>query len=328
MTRLISFILPLLYSLNVFASGLQASFGSPNLTSLVRPTTRACWDGSIDASGKLLDTGWFGRHLTAYSSPTTATTTLQRPDGNKWYGRAFNGTSQYYAVGFNSSFNVTSANHTLTLVVRSTIDRDILSFAGTGGTAGKVGFTVNNPNNITYNNAGDTKTVTGPLVASLTDGYYHIVQIVCLSRIARVLVDGVPGTPIDITGYGLDAVDGALSLGGSAADYFAGDILYTRLDAEALTEERLAYEKDYLLGIAARSGTADIGWDFSRASAATYEYSDKSVSYSAATNIPRVSGDGGGVLIEGQRTNLVLQSQDFSNAAWDKATGKVTVPAT
>jgi len=66
---------------------------------------------------------------------------------------------------------------------------------------------------------------------------------------------------------------------------------------------------------------------FTRASGATYLDSD-GVLKTASTNTPRIEYDADGnrlgLLVEGQRTNLVTYSEDFSNAAWDHPDATVT----
>ena len=71
---------------------------------------------------------------------------------------------------------------------------------------------------------------------------------------------------------------------------------------------------------------------FSRASSATY-FDEKGVLQTAPTGVPRidhdpVTGECKGLLIEEQRMNLLLYSEQFNNTAWDKAGATVTTTNT
>ena len=70
-------------------------------------------------------------------------------------------------------------------------------------------------------------------------------------------------------------------------------------------------------------GTLDPTWTFTRASTATY-YDGTGVIQTAAINVPRWDYDPStqqlnGLLLEEARTNLILNSGDFTNASWIKA---------
>jgi hypothetical protein len=161
--------------------------------------------------------------------------------------------------------------------------------------------------------------------AAVSTGQWHVFQYVRNGNNAKAILDGTHSSVADVTSKGVDASTTFYVGGLVGTDYLGGAIQYLRLDAEALSEERLAYEKDYLLGLAARSGTASIGWDYSRASTAYATYSGGSMSLVAA-GIPRVSGDGGGVLVEGSGTNLLTYTNNFSTN-WTKTRSSISATA-
>jgi len=71
--------------------------------------------------------------------------------------------------------------------------------------------------------------------------------------------------------------------------------------------------------------TGATGYSFTRASDGYYQNSDGTLTLFGSGALRR--GDRG-VLIEGSRTNLVLQSQTLDNASWSKTAGAVTANAT
>lgn len=70
--------------------------------------------------------------------------------------------------------------------------------------------------------------------------------------------------------------------------------------------------------------TGGTGYSFARASVGTYVNADGTIRSFASGEMRR--GDRG-VLIEGERTNLLLRSQEFDNAAWTKSRSSVTANA-
>jgi hypothetical protein len=151
-------------------------------------------------------------------------------------------------------------------------------------------------------------------IAGTRDDKYHVLQAVRSNNSLVIILDGVVGTPVDVTGYGTSVSDGLYIGSSNAGYYWYGGILYARADTEALSLDRLNYERNQLLGIGPRSGTADIGYEFSRTTTATQTHSDGTLSY-AAVNIPITGGDGGGIRTEGQVQNKCLRSQEF-NTTW------------
>lgn len=310
----------------VDASGLQASFTGSNLDGLTRPTTRVEYKSNlVPSSGNLIDSSGRSHDLAPTGgTPASTTTSFQDSSGRRYIGRAFDGSGMRYSVAHHADFNMFDANHTVTLVVLASS-----SGAGTDGLFGH--FDANGGMEVElsgtnymmyYGKAGGLYVLVNN-AGTYRDDKYHVVQIVRESDYAIVYVDGVAGTKTSVSGYGLSAT-ATLDIGASSGGFtpWLGNVLYVRADAEALSLDRLNYERNQILGIGPRSGTADFGlrasstdYDFSRTSTASLRYSDGSMS-TFGTGMPRVGGDGGGVLIEGQSTNLALQSQTLNVATW------------
>jgi hypothetical protein len=147
------------------------------------------------------------------------------------------------------------------------------------------------------------------------DGLNHVIQVIRSSNSAVVYVDGSASSPISVTGKGAttagNSTIGAYNNGASLKGMF--DILYTRIDASAITASQLAADREAIQGVLAQR---DKAWTFTR-STANYMQSSTGKLISIPANVPRIGGEGGGVLIEGASTNLCLQSQTLDvTASW------------
>jgi hypothetical protein len=163
-----------------------------------------------------------------------------------------------------------------------------------------------------------TVNVKGP-ATSIRDDKYHTVQIVRSADVLRVIVDGVSGTPTSVATFGITS-SGATYIG-VVSGYHQGSINYVRIDAEALTDARLAYEQQILSGIAAGT-TWGASMDYARAGTAYQTFSDGTMAL-RPSGAPRV---GDGVLIEGAGTNLLTYTGAFSTD-WTKS-GTCTIAGT
>ncbi len=99
-----------------------------------------------------------------------------------------------------------------------------------------------------YSKAADTA------IASVTDSAsssrWHVLQLIRISDLAILYLDGVPGVPVDVSGYGIDG-SRTLYLGwDGAGNRWAGDIAYARMDAVALSVNDLAGQREKLWAIA------------------------------------------------------------------------------
>ena len=290
-----------------------------SIKALNRTLTACAYDGSVDASGNLLNTtGVAGRDLAPTGTPTRAVSTLQGQDGNRLLGRAFVAASmQSYSIAAAAWMNIFDSDFTLTAVAgmsgaasQGTLFRHVETVGPTAG-----GFTVlaDHVNYVTatlYKADGTTRIVTGPSI-NINDGKHHIIQVKRVSNVVTVTVDGSAGVSVNVAGYGVDTTH--LIYIGTGFGYWNGDILYTRLDAEALSDSRLAYEQQLLSGIAAGT-TWGAAMDYARAGTAYQTFSDGTMAL-RPSGAPRV---GDGVLIEGAATNLFLQSSVLDNASWTK----------
>lgn len=259
--------------------------------------------------------------LAPTAAPTESKSYLQTNEGRRLKARTFNGTTQYYSKAHDASMNVFDSAFTVTIVAKNTAgvnDTAILDHqSGTGGF--QVTWNTSNCYALFWNGAGATKTALGP-ATSAPSNYYFVCQIVRdANSNAWTYVNGAKGTPISVSGYGIDISNSLFAATSNAGGgFFGGDILYTRIDAEALSDVQLAKEREILQGTLFGSPLS-AGSTFSRAASTTsvsQTFSDGTIGY-VGTNVPRVSGDGGGVLIEEQRENKALQSQTFGTT-WAK----------
>lgn len=263
---------------------------------------------TVAASKPLLD-------LAPTASPTESKTYFQGQDGRRLKSRTFNGTTQYYSKAHDASMNVFDTVNTMTFVFMQTstgAGTDYLFSHGTVSTNGVQVFSDGTSVGVRWSGAS---TASADYTLNARDDRYHILQAVRTSSTVRILVDGILGQISAAVGG--TAVSEVMYLGNSAAlnRYWDGSILYARIDAEALSDVQLAKEREIIQGTLFGSGNLNPGSTFSRTTTATQTFSDGTFGY-ATTNIPRVGGDGGGVLIEEQRSNILTYSENQANAAW------------
>lgn len=260
--------------------------------------------------------------LAPTNAPTQALVSLQSKYGNKLPARGYNGTNQEYSEAHHANFNVFDGDHTLTMTIMrdsAAAGDDYILQHGAFATAGMLFFAEAANWRASYHSGGVAANVLNSMTTA--DGCFHVVQLVRSSDTATLYVDGTAGTPVDVTTEGIDG-NYSLFLGGTAAQW-EGQIGYTRLDTEALPVDELNQQKDILLGMASWTGFQYPNWTFSRSTIAygTFSAGEANPRHPKmsvfAVDIPRVAGRGGGVLIEGQGTNLCLQSEDF-DTTWTK----------
>lgn len=259
---------------------------------------------TVTANKPLLD-------LSPTATPTESKSYLQGQDGRRLRARTFNGTTQYYSKAHDASMNVFDTDHTVTMLfnVNSvTAARRLLTHSSGVNTGFEVyiaqttGVVI-----VMYKGAAAITTVLTSSALQLNT--FNELQLVRNANIVKLFLNGVLQQVGDVTNKGVDdAILLALGASSIGTGFYSGDILYTRIDAEALTDERLAVEREQILGTLASSKSVYSKANFTRASTGTQTFSDGAFGY-AATNIPRVGGDGGGVLVEEQRQNIALQSQ-------------------
>jgi hypothetical protein len=265
---------------------------------------------TVAANKPLLD-------MTAANAPTESKASLQAQDGRQVRARTFNGANQQYSVAHNSVLNVFDTDHTVTIVAASSAETNIFGrFSLTPASGGGIRATSVWEMKYVKLDGSYTSNVTGGAGGGVrTDGRYHVHQLVRTGNTAVLYTDGLGGAAVDVSNAGIDLASGSFYVAGVNGVFFNGSIAYFRLDTEALSQTQLAKEREQIQGTLFGSGNLNPGSTFSRASAAAKPFSDGTFGY-ATTNIPRVGGDGGGVLIEEQRSNILTYSENQANAAW------------
>jgi hypothetical protein len=271
--------------------------------------------------------------LAPANAPTEAKAHLQGQSGNKLDARAGDGVNQHYSKAHHNSMNVFDGDFTITFVAMqdSGAGNDYIFEHGALNTDGidiqVDGCSAADPYTVRLHNGGDSTSIN--TAAGVTCDEYHVVQIVRNSNTVTAYLDGTAGTPVDATGYGIDGSQTWYILS-QGADYWEGALSYFRVDAAALLSNQLNYERDILLGVATGTGNAVPNWTSIRDSIAMKEFpaggADALVSQLSVVPIDhvRVSGSGGGVLIEGESENIALYSQQFNDATWQKSDVTVT----
>ncbi len=253
--------------------------------------------------------------LTATGGPGIGGSTLQAPSGRLLPSRTFNGSSQYYSKADHENFNIFDNDFTITMVFTPTTATPIANSSLFAHYISYKGIYINLSSSkiirVDFYKGplgSDYVSCSGP-TRSLYNNSTSIIQLVRRSNIALTFVDGASGSPVNVSGYGVDVAISAslMYMGGT---YSGGNLSYVRIDAEALSTPQLDKERQIITGVLASSGNTSPDLLVSRSTTASTTFSNNTIGYTAV-NVPRVNSDGGGLLAEGQRTNLALQSQAF-----------------
>ena len=305
---------------------LQASFNGCRLQGLTRSTTVLEYDGTVDASGNLIDISGHSLNLAPSGTPPTVLSDLQDASGNKLPARSLTrASSQYYSKAHHDSMSIFDGNHTVTIVFMSKVQDGNTHGIFSHGLYNTDGFRIYRwSTNVYFGYEKNGSSVGAGL--GITNLQYHVAQVVRSANNAIMYLDGVASLTIDVTGYGIDAnrtlYIGALDGGSSCAN---DDILYVRLDSEALSTNALAKDREAIRGIMS-NWSRDNAWTFSRSSTAYQTYSNGTMAQVAA-NIPRIGGAGGGILIEAQASQLMGWSEEFDQiATWTALRSVVDFP--
>lgn len=240
---------------------------------------------------------------------------LQDTDGNRYQTINFVQPLDYFLL-FQDALNIFDEDHTITLVMKNDISKfapSIFSF-GFRGTDGI---------NIIQDGIGSIQACYSGAAGEIcvddfgTEVFESIYQITRESGIVTIYTNGNAGVGVDVTGYGDDTTaDLYLGQDGNFIDYWEGSLTYLRVDTEALSLEELRRDRMKIHGM-------DIGYPVyptivSRDSIAACEYHINGFEY-VGVDEPRVYGEGGGLLIEGERTNYIIRSDAFG--LWDSTAG-------
>jgi hypothetical protein len=243
-------------------------------------------------------------NLAPTNAPSWEVSPNQDRAGNRIQAKTFD-TTNYYSKAHHNSMNVFTGDHTITIVAKLNAAAAGDDYLLAHGLASTNGLSI-------YGSVGSSKMVAdyGKAAANATaeytgvtvnDGLYHVFQIVRSSDTATFYYDGVAGTGVDVSTYGIDASK-TLYIGSAdaGATPVNGSILYCRIDTEALSITELVADKARILGSA--EGFVPV-----RASEGVLEHSPRSISR-VVDNVPRVTD---GVLVEAEVDNECGYSEEF-----------------
>ena len=248
--------------------------------------------------------------MTATGSPPSIDSDLQSSDGNRLRAMSFDGATQWQSHAHDSVMDMWDGDVTLTMVMKSDTYGKVFFANGIVNADGIYCQMHNYDYFCLFNNSGSHTTATSQ-TCSPDDGIYHVVQIIRNSNIATLYVDGVAGTSVDVTGFGIDhSRDLYFARYASGGLEYECEILYVRIDKKALSEDELSRQADVLMGMASSVGRySDSIWDVERTTIASQEFSNKTLA-DKAVDTARV---GDGILVEAQATNLCTYSQTFNS---------------
>lgn len=286
------------------------------------------WYADPRGAGSFYDMSGNARHLTASSAVTLGRSTIVGHDGNLLNAFEYSG-SNYHSLAYDP--NCFDGDFSLTMMAktpRSHPGATLVLFSHSAG-IGTDGFYLRYYTN-GYIDAFVSDSGLSPTYkqassnTSYSDGLYHIIHVVRNSSMLVVYVDGVPGTPMECSGYGDDASRTLYMACMSAANFYTQPISYCRLQNSALTYTQITREVAAFQGIlCTRGGTQKyVVPTFIRST--TSQSSKRAAStqfHTVPINWPVKSTDGA-VLIEGAVTPLGTYTSDFGTG-WTKTRASI-----
>lgn len=246
-------------------------------------------------------------------TPVADKSTYQNLQGNNFNSISYSNAGTKFDVGKEDVMDMFENSNTITIVLKGNstgAGADYIFYhLGSGGFL--VRTIATEIQTRIYNGAGGYVTVINTMAR---DDIWHVYQLVRTGNTSIGYLDGVASTPVDVTGYMLDAT-GVLSVSDDSAT-FDGSIQYIRVDREALSTDRLNFERDVINGVAAGTGFIDPSWTFTRSTIAKKDCSQLGPR-DVAINVPRVTK---GVLIEAQGNNIGYYSEDIQGE-WNSVRG-------
>lgn len=269
--------------------------------------------------------------LAPAGNPPTIESSYQNFSGNRLLARSFDGATQYYSRAHHDCMSINDSDHTYTFVFLRDEDATLGNWVFTHGNSNAGIFcgyyAADTYFDCYYGNGGGY--VYARSNGSPPEGVYHVMQVVRRNDRAQMIVDGVPGNSISVSGYGIDSST-SLFIGSynAGASSLKGKLLFASLDNRALSPPELTEDREKLQGIIARrTPGAGASWKFSRESQKWESYSTGGIR-KVDRNVPSM-GPYGGVRIDPPRTNLRTYSETITqNPPWIPVRASVTNTST
>ena len=296
-------------------------YNIPKLLGVDAANVLAEWYPDPRGAGSFYDISGNGRHLAATGAPPVVRSTIVGQDGNLLTAFSYDGASTLHSLADASWMGVSDGDFSISAFVQvpssnpgaavyffthgSYQDDGILLGMSTGGIL------------VTYLSKAGAN-VTASAAAASVDGLWHVVHVVRNSNYLTLYLDGVPGAPVDATGYGIDAAR-TLTIGcrSGPVSYWPNDVSYLRWQNNALTYTQITREVAAFKGIlASRGGTNKYAVPtFTRS---TTSYANKKASPTQFHQVPAnwpVKTSDGAVLIEGAVTPLATYTGAYTSGA-------------
>lgn len=331
MKKIILF-LSLILTYSAYA-GVNISMNGSRLEDLTRPSTIAEYRADFtDSSGNLVDISGHEKTMTIQNGPASyRDSPLQKNNGYR-YTEVSLLQDIYYSRAADGDFDIWEGDHTVTIYFKTGPSDDDYIFqsmqAGVGAFSILNEITIAGAQATYYNGAATIEIDSG--YPSAISYKYGVVQVVRSGNTAKCCFNQYCSAWTDVTGYGVTTTP-TTAIGATAAgtDPLNSSFVYVRVDAEALSDDEL--NKDFMTIMGVLAGPVEIlpFADFTRSTPAYLDVTNTwSPDYRAPSlvykleNVPRVGGEGGGVLIEGQTTYLIGWSEQVN--LWTISGGTVT----
>ncbi len=245
----------------------------PKLLGVSSANVLAEYYTGYSTAGDLLDLSGNSRDLAdAGTAPTRVNSSLVGADGNQLQAFSYDGGTGRHQLGTAAWMGVFDGPFAITQLVKTPSTAPgaaICSFSRSEYDVSGVHVTMSTNGTIYayFNKAGSHATPFSP--STYLDGNYHLIHVVSDGTYGTVFVDGVPGAPVLITGYGVDG-DRTMMVGSGGGLYWNSHIAYTRLQNSALTYSQVQKEVGLFQGnLASRAGGQLLLPTFQRATSIT-----------------------------------------------------------
>ncbi len=304
----------------------------PKLLGVSSANVLAEYYTGYSTAGDLLDLSGNSRDLAdAGTAPTRVNSSLVGADGNQLQAFSYDGGTGRHQLGTAAWMGVFDGPFAITQLVKTPSTAPgaaICSFSRSEYDVSGVHVTMSTNGTIYayFNKAGSHATPFSP--STYLDGNYHLIHVVSDGTYGTVFVDGVPGAPVLITGYGVDG-DRTMMVGSGGGLYWNSHIAYTRLQNSALTYSQVQKEVGLFQGnLASRAGGQLLLPTFQRATSGTttgVSTVERRTGTYPIAQVPQnwpVKTSDGAALVEASTTQLFTYTGTFSTN-WTKTRSSI-----
>jgi hypothetical protein len=274
-------------------------------------------------AGTLIQTGAnvaIFQDLTHNNNPSFELSPFMSANGRPLKSVRFNSNQQYFSKGHSALFDFAMNDFSIMVVGKkdnASANYDILAHSVSGASGWYTGWRSDNSILLYFPDASPVGAYSQGDAAKPNE--WVVFHAVKRNGIAQVIVNGIPGVPVDAVGKGV-AGSASFFMGRSSGNSpMPGNLLYARIDAGRLIgDDEIRAEQDKAFGrYGIRPNGKNVSYSFGRNLAAYQDNPDGTMTL-VPTNVLRQASSG-------KWRNMFQRSQEFGNTAWTSQSGGCTV---